>query len=118
MVLGIIDRDQPTYRQLLHTLGGGAGHRIVVGTPEQIADDIERWYRAGAADGFNVMPDALPSGFDQFVDHVIPELQRRGLFRTEYRGSTLREHLDLPVQPALRREARVLAGAGRPGGGA
>ena len=48
LVLGIIDRDRPTYRQLLHTLGGGAGHRIVVGTPEQIADNIERWYRAGS----------------------------------------------------------------------
>lgn len=112
MVLGIIDRDKPTYRQLLHALGGGAGHRIVVGTPEQIADDIERWYRSGAADGFNVMPDALPSGFDQFVDHVIPELQRRGLFRTEYHGTTLREHLNLPVQPALRQHLPVLAGTG------
>ncbi|PTT69912.1 LLM class flavin-dependent oxidoreductase [Arthrobacter sp. HMWF013] len=112
MVLGIIDRDNPTYRQLLHALGGGAGHRIVVGTPEQIADDIEHWYRSGAADGFNVMPDALPSGFDQFVDHVVPELQRRGLFRTEYQGTTLREHLNLPVQATVRRELPVLAGAG------
>ncbi|MDR7161901.1 LLM class flavin-dependent oxidoreductase [Arthrobacter sp. BE255] len=120
MVLGIIERDKPTYRQLLHALGGGAGHRIVVGTPEQIADDIERWHRAGAADGFNVMPDALPSGFDQFVDHVIPELQRRGLFRTEYQGSTLREHLNLPVQPIVRPPVRggapVLAAAGHSGG--
>ncbi|PVZ53911.1 LLM class flavin-dependent oxidoreductase [Arthrobacter sp. H-02-3] len=118
MVLGIIERDKPTYRQLLHTLGGGAGHRIVVGTPEQIADDIERWHRAGAADGFNVMPDALPSGFDQFVDHVIPELQRRGLFREEYEGHTLRGHLNLPVQPAVRREPPVHAGAGHSGGAA
>jgi alkanesulfonate monooxygenase SsuD/methylene tetrahydromethanopterin reductase-like flavin-dependent oxidoreductase (luciferase family) len=122
MVLGIIERDKPTYRQLLHALGGGAGHRIVVGTPEQIADDIERWYRAGAADGFNVMPDALPSGFDQFVDHVIPELQRRGLFRTEYQGTTLRQHLNLPGQPVARpperRDAPVLAAVGHPGGAA
>jgi alkanesulfonate monooxygenase SsuD/methylene tetrahydromethanopterin reductase-like flavin-dependent oxidoreductase (luciferase family) len=118
MVLGIIDRDKPTYRQLLHALGGGAGHRIVVGTPEQIADDIERWFRAGAADGFNVMPDALPSGFDQFVDHVIPELQRRGLFRTEYQGSTLREHLSLPVQPAVRRGPAELAAVGSSEGAA
>ncbi len=109
MVLGIIDREKPTYRQLLHKLGGGAGHRISVGTPEQIADDIEHWFRAGAADGFNVMPDALPSGFDHFADHVIPELQRRGLFRKEYTGSTLREHLGLPVQPLVHDELPVLA---------
>ncbi|MFK4761511.1 LLM class flavin-dependent oxidoreductase [Microbacterium sp. ZW T5_45] len=102
LVLGIIDRERPTYRQLLRKLGGGAGHRIVVGTPEQIADDIETWFHAGAADGFNVMPDALPSGFDHFVEQVIPELQRRGLFRTEYSGRTLRDHLGLPVQVPLR----------------
>ncbi|MFT4259996.1 LLM class flavin-dependent oxidoreductase [Microbacterium sp.] len=109
LVLGIIERERPTYRRLLRTLGGGAGHRIVVGTPEQIADDIERWFRAGAADGFNVMPDALPSGFDHFAEQVIPELQRRGLFRTEYTGSTLRDHLGLPVQAPLRRSTAALA---------
>jgi len=111
LVLGIIDREQPTYRQLLTKLGGGAGHRIVVGTPEQIADDIEQWFRAGAAEGFNVMPDTLPSGFDDFAEQVIPELQRRGLFRTEYTGTTLRDHLGLPVQPPLLSEPPVLASA-------
>ncbi|WOF23279.1 LLM class flavin-dependent oxidoreductase [Microbacterium betulae] len=109
LVLGIIERDRPTYRQLLRTLGGGAGHRIVVGTPEQIADDIERWFRAGAADGFNVMPDALPSGFDHFAEQVVPELQRRGLFRTEYAGDTLRDHLGLPVREPLRGSPPVLS---------
>lgn len=116
MVLGIIEREKPTYRQLLHKLGGGAGHRIVVGTPEQIADDIEHWFKAGAADGFNVMPDALPSGFDHFADHVIPELQRRGLFRTEYSGTTLRDHLSLPVQPVKPRPSAQLVGATSQGG--
>ncbi|WP_067676943.1 LLM class flavin-dependent oxidoreductase [Nocardia miyunensis] len=95
VVKDIIDRESPTLRQLLKKLSGGGGHRIVVGTPERIADDIERWFRAGAADGFNVMPDVLPSGFDDFADHVIPELRRRGLFRTDYDGTTLREHLGL-----------------------
>ncbi|GAA1595034.1 LLM class flavin-dependent oxidoreductase [Actinoplanes couchii] len=95
VVKDIIDREQPTLGQLLKRLSGGAGHRIVTGTPEQIADDIETWYRAGAADGFNVMPDVLPSGFDDFADHVVPELQRRGLFRTEYESATLRGHLGL-----------------------
>src|SRR5262249_55438025 len=64
VVKAIIDAERPTLGQLLKRLSGGGGHRIVVGTPEQIADDIERWFHAGAADGFNVMPDVLPSGFD------------------------------------------------------
>jgi alkanesulfonate monooxygenase len=67
----------------------------VVGTPEQIADQMEIWFRNGGADGFNVMPPYLPGGLEEFVDHVIPELQRRGLFRTEYEGRTLRENLGL-----------------------
>jgi len=97
VVKGIIDRENPTLRQLLKKLSGGGGHRIVVGTPEQIADDIERWFLAGAADGFNVMPDVLPSGFDHFVEQVVPELRRRGLFRHKYAGTTLRDHLGLGV---------------------
>ncbi|MDQ7905121.1 LLM class flavin-dependent oxidoreductase [Phytohabitans sp. ZYX-F-186] len=100
VVKAIIDREKPTLGQLLKRLSGGGGHRIVVGTPEQIADDIETWFRAGAADGFNVMPDVLPSGFDDFADHVIPELRRRGLFRTDYTGTTLRDHLGLGLPPA------------------
>jgi hypothetical protein len=71
------------------------GHRIVAGTPEQIADTMTDWVDHGAADGFNVMPDVLPEGFDDFADQVIPELQRRGRFRTSYHGTTLRQHLGL-----------------------
>ncbi|MBT2225777.1 LLM class flavin-dependent oxidoreductase [Nonomuraea sp. NEAU-A123] len=100
VVKAIIDAERPTLGQLLKKLSGGGGHRIVVGTPEQIADDIERWFRAGAADGFNVMPDVLPSGFADFADQVVPELRRRGLFRTEYDGTTLRDHLGLGL-PAV-----------------
>jgi FMN-dependent oxidoreductase (nitrilotriacetate monooxygenase family) len=94
-------RDRLTVRQLLRALGGGVGHRIVVGTPEAIADDIEAWFRAGAADGFNLMPDVLPEGLETFVDAVVPILQRRGLFRQDYSGSTLRDHLGL-ARPASR----------------
>lgn len=97
VVREIIDREQPTLGQLLKKLSGGGGHRIVVGTPEQIADDVERWFRSGAADGFNVMPDVLPSGFDDFADHLVPELRRRGLFRTDYESTTLRGHLGIGV---------------------
>jgi FMN-dependent oxidoreductase (nitrilotriacetate monooxygenase family) len=89
-------REQLTVRQLLHRLGGGMGHRIVAGTPEQIADTMIDWVDHGAADGFNVMPDVLPEGFDDVADQVIPELQRRGRFRTAYQGTTLRQHLGLP----------------------
>lgn len=110
VVRDLIDREQPTLRQLLTKLSGGGGHRIVVGTPEQVADDIERWFTAGAADGFNVMPDVLPSGFDDFADQLVPELQRRGLFRTEYTGSTLRDHLGLGL-PGARRAGEPLVAA-------
>lgn len=76
-------------------LAAGSGHAKIVGDPEQVADFIENWFRAGACDGFNVMMDELPSGLDTFVDHVVPLLQRRGLFRTEYESATLRGHYGL-----------------------
>jgi FMN-dependent oxidoreductase (nitrilotriacetate monooxygenase family) len=86
-----------TVRELIRSLAGGGGHRVIVGTPEQIADDIEHWFKAGAADGFNLMPDALPGGLEDFVDGVIPILRQRGIFRTGYEGRTLREHLGLAI---------------------
>ena len=92
-------RDNLTVRQMLSRLGGGRGHRTFAGTPEQVADSLEEWFTDGAADGFNVMPAALPSGLEAFVDHVVPILQQRGLFRTEYAGTTLRDHYGLPVPP-------------------
>jgi FMN-dependent oxidoreductase (nitrilotriacetate monooxygenase family) len=88
-------RDGLTVRQLLRRLGGGTGHRVLVGTPERIADDIESWFRAGAADGFNLMPDVLPDGLETFVDHVVPILRKRGIFRESYQGKTLRDHFGL-----------------------
>ncbi|MCU1405547.1 MAG: putative nitrilotriacetate monooxygenase component [Glaciihabitans sp.] len=99
LVLGYIRRENPTFRSVINHLGGGAGHRISVGTPEQVADDLVAWFDAGAADGFNVMPDVLPSGFTEFAEQVVPILQRRGVFRLDYKGSTLRSHLGLPVSP-------------------
>ncbi|MBZ9640274.1 LLM class flavin-dependent oxidoreductase, partial [Streptomyces sp. PSKA30] len=92
LVLDIIDREQPTVRQLLHRLAGARGHRVVTGTPEQVADQIHEWFEQGAADGFNIMPPWLPGGFDLFADQVVPILQARGLFRITYDGTTLREH--------------------------
>ena len=92
-------RERLTVRQLIGRLGGGRGHRTFTGTPEQVADAIEDWFDSGAADGFNIMPAVLPSGLEAFVDHVVPILLRRGLFRTEYTGTTLRDHYGLPRPP-------------------
>jgi FMN-dependent oxidoreductase (nitrilotriacetate monooxygenase family) len=100
-----------TVRELIRALAGGTGHRVIVGTPEQIADDIEHWFNGGAADGFNLMPDALPDGLSDFVDGVVPILQRRGIFRTDYEGSTLREHLGLKRPPSRYGEGHDTAGA-------
>lgn len=94
-ILRIIETEQPTVRQLLGRLAAGGGHCTMVGTPEQIADKMEHWFRNEGADGFNLMPPSLPMGIEDFVDQVVPVLQQRGLFRTEYAGSTLREHLGL-----------------------
>jgi FMN-dependent oxidoreductase (nitrilotriacetate monooxygenase family) len=104
-------RGNLTVRQLLRELGSGVGHRIVVGTPESIAEDIETWFNAGAADGFNLMPDVLPGGLEVFVDQVVPLLQKRGLFRTDYEGATLRDHLGLARPPSRFARARETASA-------
>jgi len=90
-----------TVRALLDRHIAGGGHRMVVGTPEQIADEIETFFTEGAADGFNLNHDFYPDGLDLIVDHLVPELQRRGLFRKEYEATTLRGHLDLPLPPGF-----------------
>ena len=64
----------------------------MIGTPEQVAAAIEAWWQAGAADGFNIMPPVLPHGLEVFVEQVVPLLQRRGIFRSEYTATTLRGH--------------------------
>jgi FMN-dependent oxidoreductase (nitrilotriacetate monooxygenase family) len=102
LVTELAQRERLTIRQLIQRLAGGRGHRVFAGTPTQIADELQQWFEDGAADGFNVMPPTLPGGLDDFVDLVVPELQRRGLFRTEYTGTTLRDHYGLP-RPANRR---------------
>jgi FMN-dependent oxidoreductase (nitrilotriacetate monooxygenase family) len=101
VILNLVRRDQPTLRQLLGYLAGARGHFVATGTPEQIADLIEDWFTDGAADGFNIMPPLLPAQLDVLGAEVIPILQRRGLFRTEYTGTMLREHYDLPWPASL-----------------
>ncbi len=88
-------RGNLTVRQLAQRLGGYSGLKFL-GTPKGIADQMEEWLVTEASDGFNMMFPYLPEGLDDFVNKVIPELQRRGIFRREYEGVTLREHLGLP----------------------
>ncbi|MFJ9645997.1 LLM class flavin-dependent oxidoreductase [Streptomyces sp. NPDC101206] len=106
LVAELAHREGLTLRELIARLGAGRGHRVYAGTPEQIADQLEEWFVGGAADGFNIMPPVLPTGLTDFVDQVVPVLQRRGLFRTEYTGGTLREHYGLPRPVNRHRAAR------------
>ena len=99
-VIDLERRENLTVRQLAQRLGGYGGLAFV-GTPESIADEMQEWLDAEGSDGFNVMFPWLPGGLDAFVDKVVPELQRRGIFRREYEGRTLRENLGLP-RPANR----------------
>jgi len=90
-------REGLSIRQVAQHFAGARGHWRLIGTAADIADELEAWFVGGACDGFNVMPAWFPGELDDFVDLVIPELQRRGLFRTEYEGRTLRANLGLGV---------------------
>ncbi|WP_257625271.1 LLM class flavin-dependent oxidoreductase [Variovorax boronicumulans] len=100
----LAQRDGLSIRQLYEKVAGARGHWTMVGTAADIADQLEHWFSTGAADGFNVLAPTLPHGLKDFADLVIPELQRRGLFRTKYTGRTLRDHLGLarPAHPKAR----------------
>src|SRR3546814_2358175 len=84
LVSDLVERNRPTLRELYRAIATARGHRTVVGTPEQVADAIQLWFDNGAADGFNIMPPILPTGLTDFVDQVVPILQKRNLYRTEY----------------------------------
>lgn len=109
--LDMARRGNLTIRQLYLSIAGGNGHRMVVGTPADIADAMEEWFHGGGADGFNLLPTWLPGGLEEVVEMVIPELQRRGLYRTAYEGRTLRENLGLawPEHPAAAARRAALA---------
>jgi alkanesulfonate monooxygenase len=87
---------QMTVREVYEKLVVSKGHRQLIGTAAEVADDLQEWFEQGGADGFNVMPAQMPDGLNDFAEFVIPELQRRGLFRTAYEGTTLRQHLGVP----------------------
>jgi FMN-dependent oxidoreductase (nitrilotriacetate monooxygenase family) len=95
LIVDMARREKLTIRQLVSRVTGARGHQTFAGAPEQIADHLAHYFEQRACDGFNIMPPYFPGGLDAFVDHVIPILQRRGLFREEYEGATLRDHLGL-----------------------
>jgi alkanesulfonate monooxygenase len=88
-------RENLTIRQLVLRFSALRGHRVVIGTAAEIADQLEDWFVNKGADGYNLIPPLMPSSFEEFIAQVVPELQRRGLFRTEYEGETFRENLGL-----------------------
>ncbi len=103
-------RENMTLRDLYNLTAAARGHWVLCGTPTQIADTLEEWFVEGAADGFNILPPYFPGAFADFVDLVVPELQRRGLFRHAYQGRSLRDHFGLARVPAPQTQ-REVAGA-------
>ena len=95
LIIDLGRRENLSIRQLARHFAGARGHWQVIGTPSQIADEMESRFSSGGADGFNIMPPLFPGGLEDFVTLVIPELRRRGLFRIDYEGTTLRENLGL-----------------------
>ena len=103
-------RQNMTLRDLYNLTAAARGHWVICGTPTGIADTLEQWFVEGAADGYNILPAYFPGPFAEFVDLVVPELQHRGLFRRDYEGQTLRDHLGLP-RAAVPARLRQAAGA-------
>jgi N-acetyl-S-(2-succino)cysteine monooxygenase len=101
-LLEMARREKMTLRDLYNVTAAARGHWVICGRPRRIADIFEEWFTAGLADGFIIMPAYFPGAFDDFVDLVVPELQRRGLFRKDYSGPTLRDHLGLKPPPSKR----------------
>ena len=93
-----------TFRDLYNIAAAARGHWAVCGTAAQIADILEEWFAADAADGFMILPAHFPGSFEIFIERVVPELQRRKLFRHDYSGTTLRDHLGLS-RPSRKNQA-------------
>jgi FMN-dependent oxidoreductase (nitrilotriacetate monooxygenase family) len=105
VLLDMARREKMTLRDLYNVTAAARGHWVIYGAPKKIADTFEEWFAGGLADGFVIMPAYFPGAFDDFVDKVVPELQRRGLYRNEYAGTTLRSHLGLRRREIMRRQA-------------
>jgi FMN-dependent oxidoreductase (nitrilotriacetate monooxygenase family) len=109
-ILSKARRENMTLRDVYNLTAAARGHWVLCGSPQTIADTLERWFLEGAADGFNVMPAYFPGAFDDFVDLVVPELQRRGIYRKAYAGATLRDHFGLR-RPACGEYAAMMQAA-------
>jgi len=96
-MLNLASQNNWTLRQLYQHFAAARGHMVLVGTPETVVNTMQEWFESDACDGFNIIPSMFPDDFDSFVNLVVPELQRRNLFRKAYEGNTLREHLGLKV---------------------
>ena len=101
VIADMAKRENLTLRQVYQRVIRSLGHVVFKGDGKQVADQIEDWYKSKACDGFNIHVPLQPRGLKDFVDLVIPELQRRGVFRTEYMGRNLREMMEFPVLPNL-----------------
>lgn len=113
-LVDVLRQEGMTLRKFYRTLGAARGHKVVIGTAKKIADEMEEWFVEKGCDGYLVMPPYFPGPLQDFADHVIPELQRRQLFRTEYEGRTLRENLGLraPQHFASQDQTQALAAEG------
>jgi alkanesulfonate monooxygenase len=96
LIIDTAKRENLTLRELYRRVVGAYGHRVVIGTPDSVAGELAAWFETGAVDGYILSPAYLPEGFEEFQSRVLPLLQERGLFRTEYTGTTFRDHLGLP----------------------
>jgi alkanesulfonate monooxygenase len=105
LMIDLAHKNNYTIRQLYEVVAGGNGHHPIIGSYKDVADEMEAWFTSGAADGFNIIPPFLPQSLDDVVDLVVPELQRRGIYRTAYEGTTFRDILGLkrPVDLSTRR---------------
>jgi len=110
MMIDLAQRENLSIRQLARRFTFSLGHLVYVGTAMGLADLMEEWFRAGAADGFTMLSPYYPTPLEEFVENVVPELQRRGLFRTQYEGTTLRDHLGLPRPANLLARQRATVG--------
>ncbi|MGG1634115.1 LLM class flavin-dependent oxidoreductase [Paenibacillus sp. NRS-1760] len=110
LIMDMARKDKLSMRELGSRMLGARGHLQFVGTPEQLADLIELWFEDYGCDGFNIMAPVLPGGLDDFVHYVVPILQQRGLFREDYTGDTLRDHLGLerPSEGHFRKKRHVV----------
>jgi FMN-dependent oxidoreductase (nitrilotriacetate monooxygenase family) len=98
-VTSVCGTKNPTVRDFIAISGRGRVHNAIVGGPKEVADQLEQWFSAPACDGFVLSATHVPGAYEDFVRFVVPELQRRGLFRKDFAGATLRENLGLPIPP-------------------